>query len=205
MAQRDDQFALNAGNRVYNSLSDIDKNALGFVTERCNSVWQKWNNGRPCVFAEAARRWIDKPWSVLVAISRILLSRQSANFEGFSVRPVPVTIVPGARPVISAPERRKTHRRKIRDGWDAISATIVSPSNRVFFCHRRLLLVDIVFIIGLKPSARLRARLSARLEASSSKSDFIRALALAFFRLANVFRSYAESLLSREVKRRTCA
>lgn len=66
------------------------------------------------------------------------------------------------RPVISRQRRRKARRGRGKDSRRMGNHFgNYHPLRIVFFCHSRLLFADIVFIIGLKPSARLRARLSS--------------------------------------------
>lgn len=150
----------------------------------------KWNSGRPCLCRSSERGGPNRYRGLLVAISRILLSRQSANFERISFGQFQLQSFP------SSPREEKLARvisvRKEENSSDEDSRgfrQLSSPSSR-FLLLSRLPLVDIVFIIGLKPSARLRARLSPNRRLKATLSARARA-ANAFFRFATCFRSYA--------------
>lgn len=160
------------------------------------------------VFAKAAGGGIDTR-GLPVAIPRILLSRQSANFERDFVRPVPVTIVlelPGRR---SPDDFRQKGGKLARGGRDSRRMGNhfgnYHPLRIVFFCRSRLLFVDVVFIIGLKPSARLRARVSPALK-RCLESDFICARARPrFLPLRNAPEVTLEFIVTGAKTQRSCA
>lgn len=115
--------SINAGKQTLRYSADIDGNGLDFdrIVRFCSA---KRNNGRPRVFVEATD-WID--------IHRVVCSLQfhksfyrdkvrisrDFSFGQFQLQ----SVLELARRF--PPERRKTHRTKIHDGWETISATII--------------------------------------------------------------------------------
>jgi hypothetical protein len=92
------------------------------LTELCDSVRQSGITEDPVSSSERQTESIYR--GLFVAIPQILLSRQSANFVGFrSASSQLQSFSSYARRF--PPERRKTHRTKIHDGWETISATII--------------------------------------------------------------------------------
>lgn len=83
----------------------------------------KRNNGRPYLYRSGG---LNRYRGLFVAISRILLSRQSANFEGFRLASSSYNRSAAFQEPARwfPPERRKTHRRQIRDGWETISTIV---------------------------------------------------------------------------------
>ena len=83
----------------------------------------KRNNGRSYLYRSGG---LNRYRGLFVAISRIPLSRQSANFEGFRLASSSYNRSRAFQEAARwfPPEKRKTHWRQIRDGWKTISTIV---------------------------------------------------------------------------------